>query len=380
MSLRQQNLGSIIKPGFNPLAQGTPSYTYYLYDWGRNSSGELGLGNITNYSSPKQVGSLTDWLTVAGGYNFGAAIKTDGTLWTWGANNYGQLGLGVTTKYSSPKQVGALTNWLSVASTYTSCAAVKTNGTLWTWGDNRYYTLATGNSTAYSSPIQIGALTNWSQLACDNYNVLAIKTDGTLWAWGSNYWGNLGLGSRGNYYSSPAQVGTLTTWANVACGGSVSMAIKTDGTVWIWGYNGYGNLGLGNITTNYSSPKQIGSLTNWSKISSADSQTVHSIKTDGTLWAWGYNGVGQLGTGDITNVKSPVQVGALSNWSTIKHSHDSAYALQTNGTLWSWGLNDYGQLGVGNRTNYSSPKQVGSLTNWGNVFVTRSYSAYAFAY
>jgi len=115
MSIRQQNQGSIVKPGFNPLGAQTSTILYELYSWGRNNSGQLGLGNITNYSSPKQVGALTTWLNIAAGIYHTIATKTDGTLWTWGRNNRGQLGLSNITNYSSPKQVGALTTWLNIA-------------------------------------------------------------------------------------------------------------------------------------------------------------------------------------------------------------------------------------------------------------------------
>jgi len=106
MSLRQMFQGSIVKPGFNPLAAPTPSYTYNLYTWGANGAGGLGLGNITSYSSPMQVGALVDWLATSCGQYNTISTKTDGTLWTWGYNNYGELGLGNRTNYSSPKQVG----------------------------------------------------------------------------------------------------------------------------------------------------------------------------------------------------------------------------------------------------------------------------------
>ena len=107
---------AFIDPGLNTLVQGTPSYTYYLNSWGKNTEGQLALGNTTNRSSPVQVGALTNWLRVAGGENTLFGIKTDGTLWSSGHNNYGQLGDGTTNNRSSPVQVGALTTWSSVAS------------------------------------------------------------------------------------------------------------------------------------------------------------------------------------------------------------------------------------------------------------------------
>ena len=118
-----------------------------LYSWGYNFAGQLGLGNTTSYSSPKQIGALATWSSSSVGGQFSINIKADGTLWSWGANNFGQLGLGNATYYSSPKQVGALTNWLKVSSGYNFSVAVKTDGTLWSWGRNNagHHAIATKN-------------------------------------------------------------------------------------------------------------------------------------------------------------------------------------------------------------------------------------------
>jgi alpha-tubulin suppressor-like RCC1 family protein len=149
---------------------------YSLFTWGRNAYGQLGNGNTTNRSSPAQVGTLTDWskITAAGYKQFGAAIKTDGTMWAWGRNDNGQLGLGNTTDRSSPVQIGALTTWLTVAAGYTHRAAIKTNGTMWTWGRNNSGQLGIGDTTNRSSPVQIGALTTWLTVAGGKYHSMAI--------------------------------------------------------------------------------------------------------------------------------------------------------------------------------------------------------------
>jgi alpha-tubulin suppressor-like RCC1 family protein len=155
----------------------------HLFTWGYNADGQLGLSNTTNYSSPKQVGSLITWSKIISSENsFSLSIKTDGTLWSWGNNVYGQLGLGNTTYYSSPKQIGALTNWSTAIARKSAVAAVKTDGTLWTWGYNAQGQLGLGNTTNYSSPKQVGALTAWLSVAASWYNFVATKTDGTLWA------------------------------------------------------------------------------------------------------------------------------------------------------------------------------------------------------
>jgi alpha-tubulin suppressor-like RCC1 family protein len=261
-----------------------------------------------------QVGALTAWSKVRGGESFTVAIKTDGTLWSWGNNTSGKLGLGNTTYYSSPKQVGALTNWATVAPMGNSVLAVKTDGTLWSWGQGDYGKLGLGNTTSYNSPKQIGALTTWSTVSGGNFHALAVKTNGTLWSWGANFAGSCGLGNT-TAYSSPVQVGALTAWSKVSGGNAyASFAIKTDGTMWAWGQGSTGRLGLGN-TTDYSSPKQIGALTTWSKIVGSGYKFGLAIKTDGTLWSWGSGGSGQLGLGNLTSYSSPKQVGALTTWS-----------------------------------------------------------------
>jgi alpha-tubulin suppressor-like RCC1 family protein len=346
-----------------------------LFSWGANPYGNLGLGNTTYYSSPKQVGSSA-WVTISAGGpgNTCMAIKGDGTLWAWGYNAQGQLGFNNTTHYSSPKQVGALTGWSKVSSGSDHTLAIKTNGTMWSWGYNATGQLGLGSTGYFSSPNQIGALTTWSAISAGFRNSLAVKTDGTLWSWGAGTDGRLGLGNTTDY-SSPKQVGALTAWLSVASGSYYSFAIKTDGTLWSWGKNTQGQLGLGN-TTSYSSPKQIGALTTWYQIDGGGS-TAHVLatKTDGTLWSWGNNSDGELGLGNTTSYSSPKQIGALTDWLSIAcGTYNSSLATRTNGTLWGWGNNTQGILASGNKTDFSSPRQVGSLTTWSKVSAGQSWA------
>lgn len=344
----------------------TPIALTPLYSWGINNFGQLGLGNITSYSSPKQVGALTTWASIADLDEASIATKTDGTLWSWGNNlYYGALGLGDTTNRSSPVQVGALTTWLNIATGYRHSLATKTDGTLWAWGSGSGGALGLGNTTNYSSPKQIGALTTWSKISAGRLFSIAIKTDGTLWSWGNGGSGKLGLGNT-TYYSSPKQVGTLTTWSKVSCLRFSALAIKTDGTLWGWGDNSDGQLGLGD-TAQRNSPVQVGTLTTWLNISNSKNTSTIATKTNGTLWSWGLNNVGQLGLGNTTSYSSPKQVGALTTWSKPVCGYSHSIATKTDGTLWGWGNNGQGQLGLGNITYYSSPKQVGGLTSWSNV-------------
>jgi len=287
-------------------------------------------------------------------------------FFSWGVNAYGQLGLGNTTNYSSPVQVG-ITEWLTFSAGYNWAGAIKTNNTLWMMGQNNLNQLGLGaaDTTNRSSPTQVGALTDWEKLAVGAKSGLAIKTDGSLWAWGANAFGETGQPTASRT-ASPMQVGALTTWLTIAAGFYTSYAIKADGTLWSWGYGGNGRLGLNN-TTNYSSPVQVGALTTWLEITAGYGWAA-AIKTDGTIWMFGKNDRGQLGQGTVSaGISSPVQVGALTTWLKIASGAYHAMAIKTDGTLWAWGGNNFGGLGQGNTTNYSSPVQVGALTTWDKI-------------
>tara|TARA_R110000868_G_scaffold81757_1_gene231260 strand:- start:6211 stop:7407 length:1197 start_codon:yes stop_codon:yes gene_type:complete len=318
-----------------------------LWLWGRNTYGQLGnnLGGgaaLDPKSSPVQtISGGTNWKMVAcGGYNT-ACIKTDGTLWLWGYNTLGQLGNNANTinETKSPVQtVSGGANWKQV-STGNFSAAIKTDGTLWTWGYNVNGTLGDNTTVNKSSPVQtVAGGTNWKQVSSGgSHNAAAIKTDGTLWTWGINSYGNLGNNTNGNggttnSQSSPIQtISGGTNWKMVACGYYHDVAIKTDGTLWTWGYGYYGQ--LGNETNLYSgsrsSPVQtVAGGTNWKQVSS-DSNHTTCIKTDGTLWTWGENSFVQLGDNTTVNKSSPVQtVAGGTNWKQVDAGSISMMAIR----------------------------------------------------
>jgi alpha-tubulin suppressor-like RCC1 family protein len=342
-----------------------------LYAWGNNGFGQLGIGTAfpDSRSSPTQIGALTDWGSVAllGYGTQGGALKRAGTLWLWGRNQSGQLGQNNIVDSSSPVQVGALTDWALVSTGDQHTAAIKTAGSLWTWGQNNAGQLGLntqGFDTYRSSPVQVGSLTNWAQVSVGTARTLAVKTDGTLWAWGANTFGEIGNNSTLNR-SSPVQIGSLTNWKQVVTSTNHSSAITTGGQLYAWGSNSYGRLGDGTVVSK-SSPVQIGVLTNWSQVASSGSHTL-SVKTDNTLWAWGRNTNGRLGDGTVVNKSSPVQIGILVNWAAVAGSGESSAAVKTDGTLWSWGRNQSGELGLGDVTSRSSPVQVGASTNWEQI-------------
>ena len=345
-----------------------------LWLWGRNNYGQLGNNAIADRSSPVQtVSGGTNWKLVACANYHTAAIKTDGTLWTWGNNAFGQLGDGSSIVHrSSPIQtVAGGTNWKLVAGGKEHTAAIKTDGTLWLWGLNNYGRLGDNTTTRKSSPVQtVSGGTNWKLVACGTYITAAIKTDGTLWTWGSNGFGQLGDNTVANISSPVQTVSGGTNLIQVVCRRHIA-AIKTDGTLWLWGRNNYGQLGDGSSIVHRSSPIQtVAGGTNWKLVSAAGTHTT-SIKTDGTLWTWGNNNLGQLGNNSLTHRSSPVQtVAGGTNWKLVAAGENTAAAIKTDGTLWLWGSNGFGPVGDNTVADRSSPVQtVAGGTNWKQVMV-----------
>jgi alpha-tubulin suppressor-like RCC1 family protein len=412
-------IGSSIVPSASTLAIKTNGT---LWAWGLNTSGQLGLSDVTSRSSPVQVGTGTDWnyviclntatlatkkdgtrwawglntsglpwgsnynttsesapmqlittlwTAISARYTHVLGIQSNGSLWGWGSNNVGQLGLGDAIARSSTTQVGSDTNWSTVAVGESHSIAVKSAGSIWSWGVNSFGNLGLGDTATRSSPVQIGLLNNWtSKITAAQTYTLAIKNDNTLWAWGYSFFGMLGKGDTISY-SSPVQVGT-DSWDQITTGNYHSIGIRSN-AIYGWGLNDNGQLGVGNASSR-SSPVQIGALTNWSIASGGWWSSTMAIKTDGTLWGWGRNGSGELGLGNTVSRSSPVQVGTDTDWSKIKCGVFCAFAIKTNGTLWAWGANSSGQLGTGNTVNVSSPVQVGTDTIWSDIASGNSYT------
>ena len=338
-----------------------------FFSFGRNDAGGLGLNDTVKRSSPTQVPG-TQWKYVAAGNQHAAAMRNDNTLWTFGTNSSGRLGQNSQVNYSSPIQVPG--TWARIyGGRFDGLAATKTDGTLWAWGTNTSGTLAQNNRTQYSSPKLIPG-TTWDseKVSVGDQQMAAIKTDGTLWVWGKGNDGGLGLNDEVTR-SSPTQV-PGTNWSEVETGTNITIAIKTDGSLWAWGTNTSGILGQNGVVQR-SSPVQIPG-TQWNGISLND-DTLIGTKTDGTLWTCGRNEDGQCGQNHTSNLSSPTQISGT-QWQSNPRvvvgytGYRSVTSLKTDGTAWTWGSNSYGQLGQNSRVQYSSPIQI-TGTGWNSVSV-----------
>ena len=362
---------------------------YALYVWGGNSRGQLGLNQpqYTKYDSPVQVPGT--WKNIATGGFVGQtmhAIKTDGTLWGWGRNEAGQIADGSKTYRSSPVQIPGTTWAVVVKPRLNSTFATKTDGTLWTWGNNGNGELGQNNKTNYSSPKQVPGTTwptSYGKLSATTGACMAIKTDGSLWVWGrNNDVGKLGLNDKNNR-SSPVQIPGSWSYLSNASEENATAAIKSDGTLWTWGRNDQGSIGLlgHNNQTNYSSPVQVGSDTTWNGLGGGNG-TLFGTKTDGTIWGWGdcRNGsLGQNQNGPTIRYSSPVQIPGTT-WAAGGQSRSymggAVGFTKTDGTLWmTGGSGGYGLVAIdgGNNVSRSSPVQIPG-TDWKSGYGSISFN------
>ena len=326
--------------------------------------------DITSSNVIVEDGSVTlgteGFTSIVSGSQYSMAIRADGSLWSWGNYQDGNLGLGeFEGSGDSPKRVGLDYDWAKIATKQSSSFGIKTNGTLWAWGTNSIGQLGLGDdSNIYFVPTQVGTDTDWADITTGSGYTLAVKTDGTLWSWGYNAEGELGIGvADEDFHGEPVQVGTDTDWESVSAGDGQSFAMKTDNTLYAWGYNGSGQLGLGDTTERHE-PTQIGTDTDWDKISAGSTGEAIALKTDGTLWSWGSNSNGELGLGDNDPRDTPTQIGTDTDWTDSISVNAHVMAVKTDGTLWGWGYNEEAELGLGDIDPYMSPTQIGTDIDW----------------
>jgi len=292
-----------------------------------------------------QYGTGSNWFKVEqnGYYGLGAIDVTRKNIWY--ANSFNLAPFVVLNTGSFQNfQFGEPLNETFPSPTL---IAHHTNGTLWARGNNTYGLMGDNSVVSYYDRLKKIGTNTWNDFGCD-YHCVAVRSDGTLWGWGLNSVGELGLNNVVNR-SSPVQIGTGNTWRQVSVGRGFTAAVRTDNTLWMWGYNNYGQLGQGN-TTNRSSPVQIAG-TDWSAVICGQFFFTLAVKTNGTLWAWGYNQTWQdlyemfyyhifapLGTGNLTNISSPVQISALTHWTkNIAARATGCFALTNNNTVYTWG-------------------------------------------
>jgi len=331
-----------------------------LWAWGSNGSGQLGDGTTTERNIPVAVSGLSNVTSIAAGSSHSIALRNDGTVRAWGDNFYSQLGNGTAGARVIPTEVLGLSQCLGIGSGWGHSIAIRDDGTLWAWGDNSDGQLGNGMRTTNNTPVEVSGLTGLAAAAAGQTYSLAAKTDGTLWAWGENQFGQLGDGT-GLNRGIPVQIANMTGGSLIVGGFGHSVALKTDGTVWTWGWNGFGQIGDDSLTSR-NIPSQVSGVDGVTAISAGDFN-IACIKGDGIVWGWGANSNGQLGTGSSDYYSGvPVAASGISGITKIAAGAEHILALKDDGTVWAWGWNGFGQLGDGTTENKATAVQVSTLT------------------
>jgi alpha-tubulin suppressor-like RCC1 family protein len=324
--------------------------------WGDNTYGQLGNGTTTMSTLPVSIalpGGASPVAVSAGG-NHSLAIGSDNNLYAWGQNGYGQLGNGTTTQANSPIAISLPSgvHATAVAAGFIDSVVLGSNGKVYAWGDNSVGELGDGNTTNSSSPVLVSlpSTLTFTSIAAGQYHNLALASNGALYAWGYNNDGQVGNGTK-NTPTSPVQISLPSgaTPAKIAAGGYHSLAVSTAGNVYGWGYNAYGQVGDGSTTDRKSPIAMV--MPGGVKASAVAAGLYHSmfLGTNGKVYAVGYNGNGELGIDDNINSTSVVASGmpAGTTATAIAAGLYNSYALVSNGTLYAWGENGFGQLGNG---------------------------------
>lgn len=338
-----------------------------VWGWGNNEYGQGGFGKVELLAggpdyympdqflrsyTPLQVQGLTDIIAIAAGMDYSLALKADGTVWSWGSNPYGRQLTNTSGGFTNtPAQVQIdsyghkLTDITKISAGSAFGLALKKDGTVWTWGGLLVDDEGVHNSVATAQ--QVFSLTDVVSISAGYNHSLALKSDGTVWGWGSNELFQLGDRNTGENWSTPLQISGLNHVHAIVAGTYLSLVLKTDGTVWSWGANLWGQLGDAvafETEPLTKDPVQVKGLTNVTAISSGFGFNI-ARQNGGNIWAWGANSEGQLGnntyggpivTGDISGpdgneisgvnspVKSLVQVGSFDNTSFTRLSGNDA--------------------------------------------------------
>jgi len=275
-----------------------------VWAWGDNFKGQLGNGTTSGGSTPVQASGLSGATAVAGGNLHSLALLSNGTVWAWGWNIDGQLGNGTTVDSTVPVQASGLSGVRAIASGYNHSLALKSDGTVWTWGAGVCGEMGNGGSADSDVPAEVPGLDNVVAIAGGYELSMAVKTDGTLWVWGRTcqaVWPDTAV---------PVQVSGISG----AVAAANSIVLESDGTVW-WAANGPDN-----------QAQQVPGLAAVTAIASSGGTGI-ATESDGSVWTWGYNQYGQLGDGTTTNSDVAVQVSGLANTTAIAEGGNHSLAM-----------------------------------------------------
>ena len=318
------------------------------YTWGRNSSGQLGINNRNDQSSPVSVMGGHSFVQICAGESHFVALDVNGQAWCWGWNQRGQLGDGTLTASSTPVSVVGNYKFVSIGCGATQSFGIDESGHLWAWGHSNYGQCGTGFApNNFSSPQSVLGNHSFIQATGGNWWSAAVRGDGVCMCWGDNRFANLGNapGNQTDHKSSPISVSGTQGYKQVACGAYHALGLKRDGTLYAWGTNDFGELGIGNKGTSTTRPPT--SVLDNHLFSQVACGEYHSfgIDTNGSAWSWGSQVNGSLGAGAVNDQSSPISVFGGHSYIAIAGRLGGGIALINDGTMYSWGSGSNGQIG-----------------------------------
>lgn len=319
-----------------------------LYCWGDNAWGQVGDGTQTSRTEPARVGVESDWTDVAVGGQHACAIRSSGAVSCWGARSAGQVGDGTAIGSRTPARVGADSDWASVTSgigEYT--CATRRDGSMWCWG-----ILPAGSTTPpvpRATPTQLGTMTGWTEvLPGARDHLCAMRSDGGLWCWGSGTYGRLGLGTSTSH-GLPQPVGGTTMFVDAGAGDGHTCGVTTGGALQCWGLNAYGMLGTGSTSPSQSLvPLEVSGPGTYASVAAGALHTC-GVRSDGSMWCWGYR-IGAAQT----------RVGTDSDWRTVRASRLRSCGIKTSGALWCWADEGAGLARVGLDSDWANVSMSGA--------------------
>jgi alpha-tubulin suppressor-like RCC1 family protein len=343
--------------------------------WGYNSLGQLGDGTTISRSTPAPVTALSPGprqVAVDLDGTFDVAVNADGTVSAWGLNNQGQLGDGTTTNRLTPVKVPGLSGITQVSAGGNYVLALGSDGTVWAWGSNATGQLGDGTTISRPVPQRVPELTGITQVAAGGVSGYALRSDGTVWDWGDNQYGQLGNGTTTSSLV-PEQQPSLTGIGQITAGVVSALALRSDGTLAAWGDNAAGALGDGTTTTRLS-PVPVPFVSGVTQVSTSSIHTLAIAGGNGQVWAWGGNGVGELGDGTTTSHPVPEQIG-VTGATQVDAGRDDSAAVRSDGSLLAWGDDSFGQLGfAASATPQLTPRAVTGLTGVTQALISNDQS------
>ena len=330
-----------------------------VWSWGTNDVGEMGVPAATaNMAFPVRIAGLTNVVSIASGFYHGLALESNGTVWSWGNGIRGQLGNGQTTNCFAPVMVPGLSNVVRIGAGARTSYAVLSNGQVYGWGWNGDGEVGDGTTVNRSSPVLVSGLTNPASIGGGYYQAAAVLTNGDVWCWGKGSYGVVGTGSNNTVFTTPVHVTGISNVTSLHCGLDFDLALRKDGTVWSWGQNAYGQLGLGVAGPAYV-PTQITALSGVQTIGVGEESGAAVVSNSPTGYAWGYY--------DFAFLPYPLEPGPA--FSQLTGGAYYSLGMGADGSVWGWGQNNGGNFGDGNLNTASEFQE----------FPTRSFGPFPYS-